>query len=103
MKVLDYESGREYSLELKETFETKNGKTQSSFTIDVQIRDKTGALLDSHTVGSPNFYRPGVKNYTISQILLAPKEKGLIIVVEKEEDDMAGGVNIRYMIEALKL
>jgi len=101
LKVLDYESGREYSLELKETFETSNGKSQSSFVIDMQIRDKTGTLLGTYKIGTPSFYRVGVKNYTISQIILNPKEKGLVIVVEKEEDDHQGGINIRYMVETL--
>lgn len=102
LKVLDYESGREYTLDLKEIQETVNGKIKSSFVIDLLIRDKTGALVTSRTMGTSGFFRPGVTNYTISQIILTPDEKGLVIVVEKEENDGMGGINIRYMVETLQ-
>ena len=102
LKVLDYESGRDYSLDLKETLETNNGKSKSSFFIDLNIRDKNGALLNSYKVGTPSVFRERVVNYTISQIILTPKERGLIIVIEKEESDSSGGINIRYMIETLQ-
>lgn len=102
LKVLDYQTGREYGLELTETSRSSGDKkTSGAFQISLEIRDKGGNVLGTYKVGSPDFYREGVKNYTISQILLTPKEKGAVIVVEREEDDGLGGINIRYMVETL--
>ncbi len=48
----------------------------------------------------PNYWRKGVINYRIKQILLGPNERSLIFVIEKEEQD-GKAENIRYMVETL--
>ena len=73
---------------------------QSSFHLVVTVEETSGRIA-SHTVGLPDYWRKGVKRYRIKQVLLAPDERSVVIVVEREEQDSTG-VNIRYMVETLR-
>jgi predicted secreted protein len=52
-------------------------------------------------VGLPDYWRQGVRQYKIKQVLLAPDDRSVVIVVERQEQD-ATGANIRYMVETLR-
>jgi predicted secreted protein len=67
----------------------------------VTINFADGTYKD-YTVGRPNYKRKGVLSYRISQVILSPDEESLVFVVEKEEQDH-DGVNIRYMVETVKI
>jgi predicted secreted protein len=72
----------------------------SSFHLLVTVEEASGGF-SSHTVGLPDYWRDGVRRYRIKQVLLAPDERSVVIVVEREEQDSTG-VNIRYMVETLR-
>ncbi len=45
-----------------------------------------------------------MKRYSIRQIILAPDEKSLVVVVEKQESNgTPGGYSARYMVETVRL
>ncbi len=62
-------------------------------------RDGTAKDL---TVGNPGLARAGVKAYRVKQIILGPDGAALVFVIQKEEADGAG-VDIRYMVETVRL
>jgi predicted secreted protein len=103
VEVLDYATGKTYKGGIRENIRGSGASAQSTFVIDLEILNKNGSVEGRYTVGTPNFSRRGVLDYTIVQIIIAPGNQGLVIVVEREEDDGKGGVNIRYMVETLSL
>jgi predicted secreted protein len=103
VEVLDYTTGKTYKGNIRETVTGQGASARSSFVIDLEILAKSGDVQGRYTVGTPSVSRRGVLDYTIVQIIIAPGNQGLVIVVEREEDDGRGGVNIRYMVETLSL
>jgi predicted secreted protein len=53
-------------------------------------------------VGRPSYYRDGINRYQIRQVVAAPDENSLVIVVERITDSSSGR-HIRYMVETLTL
>ncbi len=100
-EVLDYQTGKTYTLALKETIKTVGTAVSSSFYIQLDVKDKTGKALGSYKVGNPQIVRKAVQNYTVVQMILTPNERAMVMVVEKEESDGKGGVNLRSMVETL--
>jgi predicted secreted protein len=103
LQVLDYKTGRQYNAVLKKTITPKGSASSSSFFINLEVKDKAGKVLGTYKVGNPSVVRQGVQNYTIVQMILTPNERNLIFVIEKEENDGQGGVNLRTMVETLTL
>jgi predicted secreted protein len=103
LKVLDYKTGRQYLVQVKKLI-TPNGTTVSStYSIELEVKDRNGQSLGTYKVGSPNFIRSGVQNYTVIQMILSHNERSLVFVVEKEETDGQGGVSLRDMVETVTL
>lgn len=96
-QVLDYKTGREYAVQLKET--GTDGK--SMFSIDLSVKDKAGKVLGTYKVGHPTLVRKNVQKYTVVQMILTPNERALVFVVEREESDGQGGVSVRSMVETV--
>ena len=103
LQVLDYKTGRNYSVAMKKTITPKGAAISSSFFITVDVKDKAGKVLGTYKVGNPNVVRAGVQNYTVTQMILTPNERSLIFVVEREETDGQGGLNLRTMVETVTL
>jgi predicted secreted protein len=103
LQVLDYKTGRQYDAVMKKTITPKGSAITSSFFITLDVKDKAGKVLGTYKVGNPTVVRQGVQNYTIVQMILTPNERNLIFVIEKEENDGQGGVNLRTMVETLTL
>jgi predicted secreted protein len=99
-EVLDYKTGRTYSVAIKKIINA--GPTpSSSFFIALDIKDKSGKSMGNYQVGHPNVVRKGVQNYTVVQMILTPNERALVLVMEREEVDGKGGINLRNMVETL--
>lgn len=103
LQVLDYKTGRQYTASLKKTLTPHGSAMTSSFFISLDVKDKAGTSLGSYKVGNPQIVRQGVQNYTIVQMILTPNERNLIFVIEKEENDQQGGLNLRTMVETVTL
>jgi len=103
LQVLDYKTGRNYALSLKKTITPKGATVSSAFFLTLEVKDKAGKVLADYKVGNPAIVRPGVQNYTVTQMILTPNERSLIFVIEREETDGQGGLNLRTMVEAVTL
>ena len=103
LQVLDYKTGRQYTASLKKTLTPHGSAMTSSFFINLEIKDKAGTSLGTYKVGNPQIVRQGVQNYTITQMILTPNERNLIFIIEKEENDQQGGLNLRTMVETVTL
>ncbi|MBN2534439.1 MAG: DUF2259 domain-containing protein [Spirochaetales bacterium] len=96
----DFISNKHYEISLHQKAEGKEKNVTSSFHIEMTITTPSGTSK-TYTIGHPTYKRKGVRNYKIRQIILAPDEKSLVFLIEKEEIDTTG-VNIRYMVETVK-
>jgi len=103
LQVLDYKTGREYSVTTKKTITPRGSTVSSSFFLNLEIKDKGGRILGTYKVGNPQIVRPGVQNYTVVQMILSPNERSLVVVIEREENDGQGGINLRTMVETVTL
>ena len=101
LEFRDFQSGSQYQVTLVQSANGSAGAIKSSFHLLATIEDKSGKK-QSFTVGSPEYWREGVKRYRVSQILLSPDEKSLVFIIEKEEQDQAGA-NIRFMVETVSV
>jgi predicted secreted protein len=95
----DFISNKKYKILLHQQAQGQGKNIESSFHIELTIT--IGGSSKTYTVGHPAYKRKGVKNYKIKQIILAPDEKSLVFLIEKEEVDTTG-INIRYMVETVK-
>ncbi len=97
----DFQSGRSYKVSLTQSSLTSVTGVRSSYSISVTITDKDGRTR-TLSAGNPSYGRAGVKAYHVKQILLAPDGSSLVFVVQKEQQDTKG-LNVRYMVETLKV
>lgn len=97
----DFITGNRYIIHLVQSLYGSGSNVSASFYIDLTVISSSGSSK-SYKVGLPNYKRTGVKSYRIKQVILAPNDRSLVFVVEKEEMDTTGA-NIRYMVETVQL
>jgi predicted secreted protein len=100
LEFRDFQDKKKYRITLVQSSRGSGNGVASSFHLLVTVEEASGRFT-THTVGLPEYWRKGVRRYRIKQVLLAPDERSVVIVVEREEQD-ATGVNIRYMVETLR-
>jgi predicted secreted protein len=101
LEFRDFVRGNKYKVNLIQKSYGSGKSISAAFHLNVFITDKNGNTK-SHIVGLPDYKRKGVIQYRIKQIMFSPDESGLVLVIEKEfysED----GINVRYMVETVKL
>ncbi len=93
----DFVTGDHYQLTLNQ--EKQEGTPVSStFSLDLSVRSSDG-LVQTYTVGHPNYKRSGVEKYNINRVLVGPNNRSIIIIIAKFYENG----NIRYMVETVKL
>ncbi len=97
----DFLTSNTYTVNLMQNVAQKGTEVSSTFHIALSIKGK-GDSTRSLDIGSPNLSRSGVKGYHVKMIVLAPDGKSLVFVIQKEEQDTRG-VNIRYMVETVRI
>ncbi|MDR3335145.1 MAG: DUF2259 domain-containing protein [Treponema sp.] len=97
----DFETGALYRATLFPTVEGSGAQLKSSFYINLERTGLNGSKR-TYTVGTPQLKRPLISSYHIKKVMIAPHDGSVIIVIEmrKQSDN---GVDIRYMVEALRL
>lgn len=100
LEFRDFQAGLRYRISLIQSNRGSGAEVQASFHLQVGI-EKANGDTSTYTVGLPDYWRKGVKRYRIKQVTLAPDNRSLVFVIEKEEPD-GGGDNIRYMVETLR-
>ncbi len=99
LQFRDFQSGRSYQISLLQNAQGTGRDVRAAFHILLTFQEKDGQAR-SFVVGRPNYYRDGVKRYRIARILLAPNERSMIFIVQKEEVNEDGS-DIRYMAETV--
>jgi len=100
LEFRDFQDKKAYRITLVQSSRGSGTEVSSSFHLSVRVEDTSGRFT-THTVGLPEYWRNGVRGYKIKQVLLAPDERSVVIVVQREEQNSAG-VNVRYMVETFK-
>lgn len=101
LEFRDFPAGTSYAVTLLQTAGTKDGAPAAAFSLAVTVMGRDGKAKNL-LVGNPGLQRAGVKAYRVKQVLLGPGEAALVFVIQKEETDGAA-VNIRYMVETVRL
>jgi len=91
-----------YSLQRIMFKEGSGMNTKSSFYIVLEKKDAQNKVLSRQVIGTPDYKRKGIIDYTIEKVWTDEKGKNIVILVEKKVAD-ANGTSIRYMIEAAPL
>ena len=97
----DFESGDSYTASLVSLVEGTGNDLRSSFFINLE-RTKAGSSKKKYVVGSPSLKRPLIASYRICRVMIAPKDGSMIFVIEMTKKT-SSGLDIRYMVEALRL
>jgi predicted secreted protein len=97
----DFEAGTSFKATINSHVEGSGASLKSSFYITLERTTKGGAKK-TYTVGTPDLKRPLVSSYRLYKVMAAPGDGSLIFVIQmkKREGD---SIDIRYMVEALKL
>lgn len=101
LEFRDFQAGTTYAMTLVQTAGTKDGGPAAAFHLKITVTGRDGTTKN-YTVGSPNLLRAGVKAYRVKQVLLGPDGAALVVVIQRDEAD-GQGVNIRYMVETVRL
>ena len=94
----DFNANARYDASLSQETRGSGDSVSAAFFLDVTITRADGSVRTLR-IGRPSYFRDQVMNYRITQILLGPDERALVIVVEKRSPDGS----IRYMVETASL
>jgi predicted secreted protein len=97
----DFESGANYRASLVSYVEGSEANLKSSFYINLERTARDGSKK-VYTVGNPQIKRSLVASYRIRKVMMAPHDGSMIFLIEMRRQE-SGGINIRYMVEALRL
>ena len=97
----DFNSSVHYEINLvQQSRETPEGSS-AAFHLLVTATTDNGRVV-THTVGLPNFYRPGIDVYRMKQVVLSPDESSIVMVIERIKREPTGD-SIDYMVETVSL
>lgn len=97
----DFETGASYKANLVFSVEGTGVNLKSSFHINLERTGQNG-VKKSYTVGTPQLKRPLILSYRIKKVMTAPQDGSVIFVIEMRKQG-TDGIDIRYMVEALRL
>ena len=97
----DFESGVSYRATLVSNAEGSGSDLKSSFFINLDRIARDGSVK-TYTVGTPKVKRPIVTSYSVKKVMIAPHDGSMIFLIEMKIQDGAN-INVRYMVEALRL
>jgi predicted secreted protein len=97
----DFEKGASYRASLISQVEGSGSSLRSSFYIDLERTNRDGSR-QTYRVGTPQLRRPLIASYHIRKVMIAPRDGSMIFVIEMRRQDGAD-LNIRYMVEAVRL
>jgi predicted secreted protein len=97
----DFESNANYRASLVPYVEGSGSNLKSSFYINLERTSRDGSKK-TYTVGTPQIKRPHIASYRIKKVMIAPHDGSMIFLIEMTRQE-SNGVDIRYMVEALRL
>lgn len=97
----DFGSNTRYQVDLLQSSRGEGTEITSSFHI-VMTTTRGDGSSQTVTIGRPNYFREGVASYRIIQILVAPNDRSVVVVMEKRLAT-GNGFDVRYMVETTAL
>lgn len=97
----DFETGNTYTISISQDRRGSGDSVRASFYLDVVGTLSNGTELE-HRVGRPGYYRDDIDRYRISQVIMAPDERSIVVVIERIRET-SSGLRIRYMVETVRL
>ena len=97
----DFESGIFYQASLISSVEGSGSDLKSSFYINLERTSRDGSRK-TYTVGTPQLKRPLITSYRVKKVMIAPHDGSMIFLIEMRKQD-GGNIDIRYMVEAVRL
>ena len=97
----DFESGASYYASLVSDVEGSGQGLKSSFYITVERISRDGSKK-TYRVGNPQLKRPLISSYNIRKVIIAPRDGSMIFLIEMFKLE-GSSLNVRYMVEALRL
>lgn len=97
----DFQENTRYTIAVTQESRGRGTDGSAAFHLDITARFTDGTTVE-HRVGRPGFFREGVNRYAVGQVILAPDERSLVVVMERITD-VPGGRRIRYMVETVRL
>ncbi|MDR2808115.1 MAG: DUF2259 domain-containing protein [Spirochaetaceae bacterium] len=97
----DFKTGTVYKAALVISVEGAGASLKSSFYINLERTDTNGSKK-TYKVGTPQLKRSLITDYRIKRVIISPKSRSLIVVVETKKV-ANGDFDIRYMVEAVQL
>ncbi|MDR2483826.1 MAG: DUF2259 domain-containing protein [Treponema sp.] len=97
----DFGSKYYYRAQLVPSIEGSGGNLASSFYITLEQTGWDGSRK-TYTVGNPQIKRSLINSYRIRKVMVAPRDGSIIFVIEMRKPG-TDGMDIRYMVEALRL
>lgn len=94
----DFQTDDQYSVRLIERVNSSG----AAFHIRGSLT-RTNGTQRSFSVGAPDYYRPNVLGYDISQIVVAPNDRNYIFVIKQRLSRKDGAPVTRYMLETLSI
>ena len=97
----DFQNGAFYRASLVSSTEGQGAALKSSFYINLERTSADGSKK-TYCVGTPQLKRPLISSYGIKKVMIAPYDGSMIFLIEMKRVD-GTSVDIRYMVEALRL
>ena len=97
----DFRTGSNFSINVTQSARGRSSDGSAAFHLDLRVRYEDGTVVERR-VGRPSLYRDGVNRYRVGRVIAAPDNRSLIIVIERITD-LAGGRQVRYMVETVRL
>lgn len=96
-----------------ESIEFRDFEKSSSFRAKLNVQtESSGASFyislerlggKSYTVGNPRIRRNGIAGYKLRKVISAPGNGSIVFVIEMWKPRAGGGVDLRYMVETVRL
>ena len=97
----DFQAGASYRATINSWTNGTGDNFTSSFEINLERTARDGTRR-TYTVGTPSVRRPMIVSYSIRKVMIAPNDGSMIMVIEMRRQS-GSGVDVRYMVEALRL
>lgn len=101
LEFRDFDTQSRYGITLTQESRGTGEAGSAAFYLDVTTEFADGTVAE-HRVGRPAHFRDGVNRYQINQVIVAPDERSLVVVVERITETSAGR-RVRYMVETVRM
>jgi predicted secreted protein len=97
----DFRDNTQFTISITQEARGSGREGSASFHLDVNVR-RTDGSSQHHRVGRQGFFRDGVNEYALGQVIVGPDNRSLVMVMERITH-LPTGRQVRYMVETVQL